>query len=65
MSCPQPTTFMPSVLVNQEYTITGAVASYTFPVFTISPTNCVIVYTYTMTEEVTGSSVVNIFNGPT
>ena len=65
MSCPQPTTFTPSVLTNQEYTITGTSKSYTFPAFTIDPTNCAIVYTYTMTESVTGNAVVASFDGPT
>ena len=58
MSCPQPTNFTPSVLTNQEYTITGTAIYYTFPAFTIDPINCVVVYTYAMTETSTGNVVV-------
>ena len=65
MSCPQPTTLTSSVLSNQEYTITGNLIPYTFPAFTIDPINCVIVYTYVMTETATGNVVVNSFDGST
>ena len=65
MSCPQPTTLTPSVLSNQEYTITGTLISYTFPAFSIDPINCVVVYTFTMTESSTGDVLVNFFDGPT
>ena len=65
MSCPQPTTFTPSVMTNQEYTITGTSKSYTFPAFTVDPINCAIVYTYTMTESATGNAVVASFDGAT
>ena len=65
MSCPQPTTFTPSVMTNQEYTITGTSKSYTFPAFSIDPIICDIVYTYTMIESTTGNAVVASFDGPT
>ena len=65
MSCPQPTTFTPSVLTNQEYTITGTGKSYNFPTFTIDPINCAIVYTYSMKESSTGNVVIASFNGLT
>ena len=64
MSCPQPTTFTPSVMNDQEYTITGAGKSYNFPAFTIDPINCAIVYTYSITESATGNIVVASFDGP-
>jgi len=53
------------VLSDQEYTITSAAKSHTFPVFNIDPINCDVVYTYTMTEVATGGVVVASFNGPT
>ena len=53
------------MLSDQEYTVTGTTQSYTFPVFNIDPINCVVVYTYSMTEVATGGVVVSSFNGPT
>ena len=68
MSCPQPTTFTPSVLTDQEYTITDTSKSFTFSPFNIDPENCAIVYTYSMTDSAIGivvNSVINKFDGQT
>jgi hypothetical protein len=53
-SCDEPQSISASTLVDQEYTVTGALKPYKFDAFTVDPAWCAITYTYTV-EELTGS----------
>ena len=60
----KPTTFDPSVLVDQEYTLTGTSVDYIFDVFLVDPPICDITYTYSLAEA-TGEPVVSVFDSDT
>ena len=62
--CPTPISFDASVLVDQEYTLTGTSVDYIFDAFSIDPSVCDITYTYSLTEA-TGDPVVSVFDGAT
>ena len=38
------------VLIDQEYTITDNLVSYTVPIFTVDPEWCDVVYSFTVTD---------------
>ena len=57
----KPTTFDPSVLVDQEYTLTSTSVDYSFDAFTVDPSVCDIIYTYSFAEA-TGDPVVSVFD---
>ena len=57
----KPTTFDPSVLVDQEYTLTGSSIDYIFDAFLVKPSACDITYTYSFAES-TGDPVVSVFD---
>ena len=60
----KPSLFDPSVLVDQEYTLTGTSVDYTFDAFTVVPNFCEITYTYSFAEA-TGEPVVSVFDSDT
>ena len=60
-SCTTPITLDPSVLVDQEYTLTGPSVPYTFDAFPVDPPICDITYTHSFAEA-TGTTVVSVFD---
>ena len=56
--CSPPTTLLPPILENQEYTITDVPKQYQIPEFTVNPPWCDITYTYTITAP-EGDAVVD------
>ena len=62
--CIQATTFGPSVLLDQEYTISDAEKSYIFDSFVVDPAFCVIDYTFTITDT-SGGVVISSFTNAT
>lgn len=59
-SCDEPNSISPSVLVDQEYTVTGAVKQYQIDDFYANPTGCDITYSYSVTELNGSGEVSNI-----
>ena len=62
--CTQATTFSPSVLVDQDYTISDAEKSFIFDPFVVDPAFCAIDYTYTI-ADVSGDVVISSFTSAT
>ena len=60
----KPTSIDPSVLVDQEYTLTGTSVDYIFDAFTVDPPFCDIIYTYSLAEA-TGEPVVSVSDSRT
>ena len=57
----KPISFNPSVLLDQEYTLTGTSVDYNFDAFTVDPSVCDIIYAYSLAEA-TGKPVVSVFD---
>ena len=47
-SCANPQTLVPSVLVNQEYTVTDVPVPYVVPAFIYTPTYCDLIYSFSV-----------------
>ena len=60
-SCPTPISFDPSVLVDQEYTLTDTSVDYIFDAFPVNPSVCDITYIYSLAEA-TGDPVVSVYD---
>ena len=63
-NCLTPNTLQPSILVDQEYTITTAAVVYTFDQFIVDPIYCEMTYTYQVTDSF-AAGVVQSFDSDT